>query len=944
MDTQPGSGEAVEVRSTCPYCGVGCGTIVRTEGEGEARRVTAVRGDPEHPANFGRLCTKGATLAATQRVELVRPGRLLHPMLRTDREAPRARVGWDDALEHAAARFADCIERHGPDSVAFYVSGQLLTEDYYVFNKLARAVAGTNNVDSNSRLCMSSAVAGYRRTLGADAPPACYEDIDHAECLFLAGSNAAFAHPVLMRRIEDARAANPGLKLVVVDPRRTDTAELADLHLAILPGTDVALFHAMLHAMLWEGWIDRAWVDAHTSGFDALRETVRDCTPAWAAEVCGVPAEAIVTAARWFATGGPTLSMYCQGLNQSRAGTAKNAALIALHLATGQIGRPGAGPLSLTGQPNAMGGRETGTMANLLPGHRDPANAADRDAVARAWGAPALPATPGLTAVELFDAVAAGRVRCVWIACTNPVQSMPDADAVARALGRAEFVVLQEAYAGTATEPFADLLLPATTWPEKTGTVTNSERRVSRVRAAMPAPGEARADWAIAADVARRLQRRLAARVPVADAVAASVASAAAPHAAGPRFDWTGPREIWDEWRALTAGRDLDLSGLSWDVLESRGPQQWPYPEGATAGTARLYADGRFPTADGRARFVAERWTAVAEPPDARRPLRLLTGRTRDAWHGGSRTGLVPRLFAHDPEPAVELAPAELERRGLADGDLVELASRRGALVLPVRASRSLRAGQAFVAMHWGPEWVAGGVNRLTLPAIDPVSKQPELKHAAVSIAPRALPHRLVAAGTVEPGRHAEVRERLRGRFGDAAFASCTPFGDDTRSGWTLRLAAEAPFDDALAHAVAEVFGHAPGSLLRYDDPRRGRRRWLAAADGRLAFLLASGGAGAVDEAEAARLRGALVDGVAPRSLATLLAPGGGPDAPRARTVCSCVGTTDRQIVEFVGRTGERRLDAVQAALSCGTGCGSCRIEVARLVADAPHPPERVSG
>lgn len=927
-----------EVRSCCPYCGVGCGTIVRTAGDGAERHVVSVRGDPTHPANFGRLCTKGATLADTQRADLLRPGRLLAPTLRTERAALRAEVSWDEALEHAAGRFAECIATHGADSVAFYVSGQLLTEDYYVFNKLARAVAGTNNIDSNSRLCMSSAVAGYRRTLGADAPPACYEDIDLAGCLFFAGSNAAWAHPVLMRRVEDARVARSGQKIIVVDPRRTDTAELADLHLPILPGTDVALFHAMLHAMLWEGWIDRAFVEAHTEGFEALRATVSECTPAWGAEVCGVPAESIVTAARWFATSGPTLSLWCQGLNQSSSGTAKNAALVALHLATGQIGRPGSGPLSLTGQPNAMGGRETGAMATLLPGHRDPASAADRAEVARHWGVPDLPASPGLTAVELFGALADGRVRCVWIACTNPAQSMPDADAVSRALERADFVVLQEAYAGTATEPYADLLLPATTWPEKSGTVTNSERRVSRVRAALPARGKARADWAIAADFAGRLQRRLAATRH-----AGGPAPDPANEAITPRFDWADPCAVWDEWRAMTAGRDLDLSGLSWAVLERDGPQQWPYPAGASVGTARLYGDHRFATPDGRARFAAEHWRGVAEPPDARRPLRLLTGRTRDAWHGGSRTGLVPSLFAHDPDPAVELAPAELERRGLAEGALVEIASRRGALVLPVRASATLRPGQAFVSMHWGPEWLRGGVNRLTLPAIDPVSKQPELKHAAVSIVARALPHRLQACGTVEPSRHGAVRARLRERFGDAVYASCLPFGDDARSGWTLRLAADAPFGEALADELAAAFGHDRTTLLRYDDPRRGRRRWLAAAHGRLVFMLVSGDGGMLEDEEAARLRATLAHDQPPRSLAALLAPADVADTPGARTVCHCVGTTDRQIAEFVARTGEARLDAVQSALSCGTGCGSCRIEVARLAALALRPPEAVS-
>jgi assimilatory nitrate reductase catalytic subunit len=907
-----------EVRSTCPYCGVGCGVVVRTAGEGAARRVIEVRGDPDHPANLGRLCTKGATLAATRDESLAMPARLLAPLRREVRGGPARPVSWERALDEAADRFADAIARHGPDSVAFYVSGQLLTEDYYVFNKLARSVAGTNNVDSNSRLCMSSAVAGQVRTLGADAVPACYEDIAEAGCLFVAGSNLAWAHPIVARRIEDARRARPELKLVVVDPRRTDTASQADLHLPILPGTDVALFHGMLHAMLWEGWVDRAFVDAHTSGFDALRETVREATPAWAAEVCGVPAESIVLAARWFATAGPTLSMWCQGLNQSTSGTAKNAALIGLHLATGQIGRPGAGPLSLTGQPNAMGGRETGTMAGLLPGHRDPASAQDRAEIAAAWGVPSLPATRGLTAVEMFEAIGRGEVRCVWIACTNPVQSLPDTDAVRRALERAECVVLQDAFADTATAAHADLLLPATTWPEKTGTVTNSERRISRVRAALPAPGEARDDWAIAADFARRLQVRLAARgVPRGDA----------------RFDWDGPQAVWTEWRGLTVGRDLDIGGLSWARLDRDGPQQWPYPQGATEGRARLFTDRRFATADGRARFDATPWRPVAEPVDARHPLRLSTGRTRDMWHGGSRSGLVPRLFEHDPEPAAMLAPVDLRRRGLADGDLVSLRSRRGALVLPARACDALRAGQVWVSMHWGPEFLAGGVNRLTIAATDPVSRQPELKHAAVAIERAALPHRLHAVGLVAPAAMAEARRRLVATFGAHGYASCVPFGRDA-PGLALRLAADAPTDPALPAAIARAFGVDPAALLRYEDPRRHRVRWLGVDGARLRFVLCAGDAR--DEAFARRLQGLLADGVPVRSVAALMAGGDDVDpAPRPRTVCSCVGTTDRQIVDFVARTGERRLDAVQAALSCGTGCGSCRIEVERTIAAA---------
>ena len=420
-----------ETRSTCPYCGVGCGVLIEHDGA----RITGVRGDPAHPANFGRLCTKGATLHLTAGHDT----RLLHPEYRARRGQARARIGWEAAIDVAARRFAEVIAEHGPDAVAFYISGQLLTEDYYVFNKAMKGLIGSNNVDTNSRLCMSSAVAAYKATLGADAPPCCYEDFDHADTILIAGANPAWAHPVAFRRIEQARAWRPGMKIVVVDPRRTDTAAMADLHLAILPGTDVWLFDAMLHVLLDEGLADEAWIAAHTEGFEALRAHVRGVSPAVAAAVCGVAAEDIVTAARWWGEAPAALSLWCQGLNQSTHGTHNGAALIALSLATGKIGRPGCGPFSLTGQPNAMGGREVGGLANLLPAHRDLANPAHREEVARLWGVDSVPAAPGLTAVELFRAAREGRVKALWIACTNPAQSMPEQALVHEALAACEF-------------------------------------------------------------------------------------------------------------------------------------------------------------------------------------------------------------------------------------------------------------------------------------------------------------------------------------------------------------------------------------------------------------------------------------------------------------------------------------------------------------------------
>ncbi len=523
---------AKETKSTCCYCGVGCGVIISTQND----KIIGVKGDPDHPANFGRLCTKGSTLHHTAKLD----ARALFPELRKNRQDQRQVVSWDESLDYVVDQFADIINKHGPDAVAFYLSGQLLTEDYYVFNKLAKGLIGTNNVDTNSRLCMSSAVSGYKATLGADSPPTCYEDIDHTKCLFIAGSNTAFAHPIIFRRIEDAKAKNPDMKMIVVDPRRTDTAQLADLHLAILPGTDVALFNGLLHVMLWEGMLDMDYIREHTEGFEALKDTVREYTPKMVADICGINEKDILQAAKWFGTG-PTLSMYCMGLNQSIHGTEKNGALINLHLATGQIGKLGAGPFSLTGQPNAMGGREVGGMATLLSAHRDLDNPQHRAEIASLWGVDAIPETPGKTAVEMFDAVKNGDIKAIWIACTNPMQSMPDLNSVIKGLDKAELVVLQDAFNNTESNQYADVVFPATTWGEKEGTVTNSERRITRLQSAVTKPQDARHDWEIAVDFAQRLEKKLGREQTL--------------------FPYNSTESIFNEHRETTRGKDLDITG-----------------------------------------------------------------------------------------------------------------------------------------------------------------------------------------------------------------------------------------------------------------------------------------------------------------------------------------------------------------------------------------------
>ncbi len=943
----------VDTRSTCPYCGVGCGVII----ESRENQITGVRGDPEHPANFGRLCTKGSTLHLTATPAVIRNARLHAPAMRTTRDAPRRRVSWDEALDHVADRFADIIATHGPDAVAFYISGQLLTEDYYVFNKIAKGLIGTNNVDTNSRLCMSSAVAGYKLTLGADAPPACYDDIDHADLLLIAGSNTAYAHPILYRRIEDARqralANGARIKTIVVDPRRTDTAREADLHLAIIPGTDVALFNGLLHLCLWDDRIASDYIAAHTEGWAELKRLVRDYTPRFVAATCGIAEDDLATAARWFGDARAALSLYCQGLNQSSAGTAKNAALINLHLATGQIGRPGAGPFSLTGQPNAMGGREVGGMANLLSAHRDLNNAAHRAEVAALWGIESVPQTPGKTAVEMFDAIADGAIKAVWIACTNPAQSMPDQKRVHDALAAAELVVVQDAFAHIATARYADVLLPAATWGEKSGTVTNSERRISRVRKAIDPPGEARDDWAIACDFAQRLQRRL-------------------PHRRDrpTLFPFRTEEEIWNEHRESTRGRDLDITGLSYATLAARGPQFWPFPEEALEGTGRLYADGVFPTFSGRARFVVTPYKPVAEPVDARFPFALNTGRLRDQWHGMSRTGTVAQLFGHVAEPAIELSGLDAKRRLLDDGDFVQVTSRRGSQVLRVQVSDAMRAGQAFIAMHWGEEHLGGsgerhGVNTLTSPAIDPDSKQPELKHAAVRIVKLDLPWRLVAFAWVDEDAVSNTQVRLRAQFGHFAYGSCVPFGrtesvegKSSRVGVLFRgahdqapaLAGVAAIETALGIAdratgiVSDP--HLRTRLLEYHDARRGHARRVLVRDGALVAVSLRG-----DWSAEVWLKDYLEGAIPVASLGRLLlkpsrtAPAG--FKSRGRIICNCLNVGESEIVAALeafradanddpndaANDPTSRVDMLRQRLRCGTECGSCVPELKRMAA-----------
>jgi assimilatory nitrate reductase catalytic subunit len=702
----------------------------------------------------------------------------------------------------------------------------------------------------------------------------------------------------------------------VVDPRRTDTAQAADLHLAILPGTDVALFNGLLHVMLWEGLLDMAYINAHTVGFDALKDTVREYTPKMVSDICGIKESDLITAAKWFGKG-PTLSMYCMGLNQSIHGTEKNAALINLHLATGQIGKPGAGPFSLTGQPNAMGGREVGGMANLMSGHRDLANAEHRAEVAKLWDIDDVPAIPGKTAVEMFNAVKDGSIKAIWIACTNPAHSMPDLNNVLSALDAAELVVVQDAYNNTDTCRYADILLPASTWGEKEGSVTNSERRITRVNPAVLPPAEARHDWAIMVDFAQRLEKRLG-------------------HKSG-LFPFSDTESIFNEHRETTRGRDLDITGLTYGLLNAQGPQQWPFLDGDSTGKARLYADGVFAKPDGKAQFVNAHYKGTADKTDARHPLHLLTGRLRDQWHGMSRTGTVSQLFNHVEEPVIYMSSDDMTRRSIKNGDIVRVSNKRGQLVLPVQLSSEVQPSQTFIPMHWGSQFMNGlGVNALMPPNFDKTSKQPELKHAAIKIEKLDLPWRMTVMRTI---RDVSALQKIQTLLGKFAYASCGMFGrqNEFHAGMLILRTAntEAP-DAALIAEIDAILGMTDDMpLLNYLDAKRGISKRILVENNTTTAKAEVTGVRLVGETLAADwLKDVMTTGeFSPELRRWALAPLNAPPAgqkSRGKIVCNCLDVAENDIIETIGLGAD--LITLQNKLKCGTQCGSCVPELKRLV------------
>jgi assimilatory nitrate reductase catalytic subunit len=879
------------VRTTCPYCGVGCGLRAARAADGGYE----IRGDAEHPANFGRVCSKGAALGETLGLD----GRLLHPEIRG------ARATWGEALDAVATGFARTIEAHGPDSVAFYVSGQLLTEDYYVANKLMKGFIGSANIDTNSRLCMASAVAGYKRAFGADTVPNDYTDLELAELIVLVGSNLAWCHPVLFQRVTAAKAANPKLKVVLVDPRRTQTAELADLLLQLRPGTDVVLFNGLLNYLRREDALDLEFLDAHTEGFGAALRCAKDSAasiPA-VAIACDLKEDDVLEFYRCFARTPKTVTAFSQGVNQSTSGTDKVNAIVNVHLATGRIGKPGMGPFSLTGQPNAMGGREVGGLANQLAAHMDfaPENV---ERVARFWGSPRVAAKPGLKAVDLFDAVGRGAIKAVWVMSTNPVVSMPDAEKVRRALQACELVVVSDCVRDTDTTRCAHVLLPAAAWGEKSGTVTNSERRISRQRSFLPLPGDAQPDWWIVTEVARRM-------------------------GLGHAFDYDSPAAIFREHARLSAfenggTRDFDIgaaAALRDDEYDALQPFQWPSPTGEHA-PRRLFADGRFFTSSGKAQLVPTPPRAPAEQPSSDYPLVLNTGRVRDQWHTMTRTGKSARLSGHHAEPFVQIHPVDAARFALTFGDLVEVASAAASIVVRLEMTDAVAPGQVFVPMHWGSMFASNArVCALIPPAVDPISGQPELKCAAARVRrydPKWYGFALSRAPLELPTT--AYRAVSRG----VGYWRYELAGEDLPASWP-------EWADAVLGAKAH--------RIELSDVAGGRYRGASVEGQRLqacVFVATAKGLpsrnwlatlfGSQSLSDADRL--AILAGRAPKG--TLEA---GP------VVCSCFAVGRSTLLRAIRGDKLVSVEQIGKALQAGTNCGSCIPELKGLLAESAAAP-----
>ncbi|PKE28754.1 nitrate reductase [Rahnella sp. AA] len=867
--------------TTCAYCGVGCGVRMQPLAEG-----FAASGDPVHPANHGRLCVKGSALGETLGLQ----GRLLHP------EINGQRVSWSEALDAVATGLQKVIHEHGPQAVAFYGSGQLLTEDYYVANKLMKGFIGAGNMDTNSRLCMASAVAGYKRAFGADAVPCSYQDLEQADCVILTGSNTAWAHPVVYQRLVQAKKERPEMRIVVIDPRQTATCDLADLHLALRPGSDAALFCGALNAMAQTGKLDTDFLRDHTQGAEDTLLAARDWTAAKTAEFCELTVAQLLTFYHLIENSDRLVTVYSMGINQSSSGVDKCNAIINLHLATGKIAREGCGPFSITGQPNAMGGREVGGLANQLASHMG-FTPADIDRVGRFWKSDNVTHSAGLNAVELFRAIGEGRIKAVWIMGTNPLVSLPDADRVRAGLARCPLVIVSDIMRDTDTTRAAHICLPALGWGEKNGTVTNSERRISRQRGFLPAAGEARPDWWILSQVAQRL-------------------------GFGAAFAWTHPAEIFREHAALSGfenhgSRAFDISALAhlsdqqWDELR---PVQWPVNVQNPQGTARLFADKRFFHLDGKAQLIAITPVLPASQPTAAYPLVMNTGRIRDQWHTMTRTGKSPRLMQHISEPFCQFHPDDAPQ--IQQGDLVRVASSHGWLLLRAQPDSLQRRGSVFVPMHWNTQFSQQArVDALIEAHTDPLSGQPESKHMPVSLRrwKAAWQAELFIRGEgVAPPSTAYWSRITQAGITHYTLADTSQPEDwrvwlDEQTGTDLRICQTAQLGEDGFNLLAWSGGQLQLAFYASRRPPSPDRQAVIAAFAR--------------PPESAQARLALLAGRA-----------GGDKAPTGAIICSCFSVGEIPVTDAV-RRGCHTVQQLGAALKCGTQCGSCIPELKKIIA-----------
>jgi assimilatory nitrate reductase catalytic subunit len=868
-------------RTTCPYCGVGCGVLARPDGLGGA----GIEGDAEHPANFGRLCSKGSALGETLGLD----DRLLYP------EMGGARVSWDEALRAVTHGLRGVIARHGPEAVAFYLSGQLLTEDYYVANKLAKGFIGTPHVDTNSRLCMASSVAGHKRAFGADVVPQTYEDLELADLVVLVGSNAAWCHPVLYQRIQKVREER-GSQVVNIDPRRTATSQGVDMHLAIAPGTDSILWNGLLVWLSDHGALDEAYIAAHTEGFEtALADAILQAPSIEAvAAATELPVADVERFFRLWAGAPRVVTCYSQGVNQSAQGTDKVNAIINCHLAAGRIGKPGAGPLSLTGQPNAMGGREVGGLANMLAAHMGFTDA-ERDIVGRFWQAPNLVTGEGKKAVAMFEAIARGEIKALWVIGTNPAVSLPDADRARAALGNLELFIVSENVASNDTVNLAPIRLPAAAWGEKDGTVTNSERRISRQRAFLPLPGEARPNWWVLSEVAARLGW-------------------------GAAFSYRTPADIFREHAALSGfenhgDRAFDISawaGISEPEYDALAPFHWPYPAGGKP-VERMFAQGGFFGPSRKARFLATAPAALARATDASWPFLLNTGRIRDQWHTMTRTGKSPRLSTHIAEPYLELHPDDAAPLGLTENTLAKVETAYGMAVLRVRLSAGQYRGMAFAPIHWSAEnSSAGRIGALVHPIVDPISGQPEAK---------ATPARIVAFPVAQYG---VILSRTKPALSGMAYWAAARMAE----GWVTFFAGEEPARSWPIWAEA-TFG--AGETVTVEDGALNMFRLALLREGRLEAVLLAGKEPHTPPLDwlKASFQQPLIP---PPDRRALLAGGrGSGGADHGPIVCVCFQVGVHRIREAMA-AGAATSQEIGKLLRAGTNCGSCLPEIRGLL------------